>query len=45
LGGNEISDSKAYTLLAIFNILLLPLRMIVMSLMAYINALISYGRI
>jgi len=45
LGGNEISDSKAYTLLAIFNILLIPLKMVVMTIMTYINAMISYGRI
>lgn len=41
----KLTPSKAYMILSLFNLLLIPLRMIVMVLLAYFNAVVSMDRI
>lgn len=43
--GNELKSSQAYSVLAIFNLLILPVRMVIYCLMLYIGAKASMQRI
>lgn len=42
---NDFTPSKAYMVLSLFNLLLIPLRMVTMVLMLYLNAKASMTRI
>jgi len=43
--GNELVPSKAYTVLALLNLLAMPLRMIVFVIIMYFNSITSMKRI
>ena len=43
--GNELSPAKAYTVLSLFNLLQMPLRMVMMVLMTFANSIASLKRL
>lgn len=43
--GNDLKPSKAYTVLALFNLLVLPFRMMIFTLMMYVGTKASVRRI
>lgn len=43
--GNKLAPSKAYTVLALFNLLVLPFRMMIFTLMMYVGTKVSVKRI